>query len=530
MTTNAFEVKTEELKLEEVVGEGTSQIVVSDMLTLPEAKPPIAAVVDYVAKEVINKVTVFPGKVVVDGVIQLSVVYEAAVPYQTVHVFHGEVPFSTFVEIPGVEPGMTIDAKLVTEHFTFEIRPDGRGVVARGVIMLFVRATKSTVVCAVVDITGYPGAQITKELIRAETILGEGTAQSVIREILMVPEQKPPISSILDHVASIQVTSTTVLPNKVIVNGTIHLRTIYEARVPTQCVHVVHHTIPFERFVEVPGVKPDMSVAANAKIEFVSLEPGNDGRTIHARFVVEVAVKVVQVQSVQVVTHVAGIEGITIKKEKVRVQEVLGENKSQAVVRELVDIPDEKPLAKEVIDSTSTPEVKRVIVAPGKVIVDGTIAQRIMYEPLEDPTQTVHTLHYTISFSEIVVLPEAKPGMAARVSVKVEHANFEVPPAGEPVMVTKVLELTARVFRTREMEIVVYACPVVKECYGIVTGDLVNVREGPGTHYPVITQVHAGTTVQVLDIRGDWIQVKLQDKTVGWMFASYVKHDCLPRG
>ena len=91
--------------------------------------------------------------------------------------------------------------------------------------------------------SGIPGLQVTKEMIKAETVLGESSAQAVIREILFIPEVKPDVVSIIDQVATIQVNSTTVLPNKVIVNGTISMRTIYEAG------HLIRlstsYTIPF---------------------------------------------------------------------------------------------------------------------------------------------------------------------------------------------------------------------------------------------------------------------------------------------
>ncbi|HHX10308.1 MAG TPA: DUF3794 domain-containing protein [Firmicutes bacterium] len=530
MSLDTLEVKTEEIRLEETIGVGTSQIVISEPVTVPEPKPPVAAVIDFAGRPEITKVTVLPGKVIVDGVLDLAIIYEAAVPYQTVHVFHAEIPFSTFVEIPGVQPGMVAIPNVVIEHASFEVRPDGMAIVVRAVVMLTVRVSRTAVLNVVTDVSGVPGLQVTKEMIKAETVLGESSSQAVVREHLFIPEIKPDVVSIIDQVATIQVNSTTILPNKVIVSGTISLRTIYEARSPYQTVHVVHHTIPFERFVEVPGVQPGMTVVADAQIEFISIDVAQNGRAITARIIIEVTVKVIRVQKFQVVTNITGVPGLELEKELVRVQEVLGDSKSQGIVREIVDIPEEKPLAREILDFSSTPEVNRVIVAPGKVIVDGTIAQRIIYEPLMDPTQTVHTLHFTVPFSEFVVLPEAKPGMTARVSVDVEHANFEVPPAGEPIMVTKIIVINARVFRTRHVHVVVKIRKGKAKCSGTVTAHLVNVRQGPGLTFAVIAQVNAGTQVRVIEIQRDWLKVQIPSGQIGWISAQYVKHDCMPRG
>jgi len=526
------EVKKEELRLEEVVGEGTSQLIISQAVTVPEEKPNVRAIIDFVARPRINKVSVLPGKVVVDGIIDFAIIYEATVETQTVHVFHAEVPFSQFVEIPGAEPGMTADVSVVVEHAVFQVSPDGRNVTIRAVAAMRVRLTQSTIIEVVTDVSGVAGLQVTREVIRAETVLGEGESQIVLRENLAIPDAKPIVARVIDHVSTVDIGMTTVLPNKIIVNGVINLRVIYEANVPSQSVHVAHFTIPFESFVEIPGAQPGMSVVASADVEFVSIDVAADGRTLSVRMILRVNVKVIAVRNIHVITNVAGVPGIHVEKALVRVQEVLGEDKSQEIVRELIDIPDEKPLAAAVLNCASTPEIKRTIVAPGKVIVDGVIAQRIIYEPLADPTQTVHTLHYTVPFSGFVILSEAKPGMTARVSVRVEHANCEVPPAGEPIMVTKVLEITARIFRTRQIHVVTKVkCAVAPGiCEGTVTANLVNVRQGPGMTYAVIAQVNAGTMVQVLQLQAGWVRVRLPNHREGWISSQYVRHDCLPLG
>ena len=532
---DALEVRREELRLEEVVGEGTSQIIVSQTVTIPQEKPPARSIIDFVPSTRINKVTVLPGKVVVDGTVLFAIIYEATEATQTVHVFHAEVPFSHFVEIPGVEPGMTATPTLTVEHAVFQVSADGRSVTIRAVASLKVRVTQTIIIDVVTDVTGVAGLQVTREIIKAEVVLGEGENQLVLRENLQVPEAKPNVARVIDQVTTIVITQTTILPNKIIVNGTISLRVIYEAAVPAQSVHVAHFTIPFETFVEIPGARPGMTALADATVEFVSIDVSADGRSLTARIIVQVRVKVIEVRSIQVITNVSGVPGLDVERELIRVQEVLGEGKSQEIVRELIDIPEEKPLAASILDSASTPEVKRTIVAPGKVIVDGTIAQRVIYEPLGDPTQTVHTLHFTVPFSGFVVLPEARPGMSARASVTVEHANFEVPPAGEPIMVTKVIQVLARIFRTRQLYVVtkVAICapgPSGKCCMGTITANLVNVRQGPAMTYAVIAQVNMGVTVTVVELQPGWVKIRLPNNVEGWVSAQFIRHDCLPLG
>jgi curli biogenesis system outer membrane secretion channel CsgG len=48
----------------------------------------------------------------------------------------------------------------------------------------------------------------------------------------------------------------------------------------------------------------------------------------------------------------------------------------------------------------------------------------------------------------------------------------------------------------------------------------VNVREGPGTKYKVIGNVKKGTSLKILELKGDWLHVRLEDGTEAWVFKS----------
>jgi len=65
--------------------------------------------------------------------------------------------------------------------------------------MLTVRVSRTAVIEVVTDVSGIPGLKVTKEMIKAETVLGESSAQAVIREHLFIPEVKPDVVSIIDQ-------------------------------------------------------------------------------------------------------------------------------------------------------------------------------------------------------------------------------------------------------------------------------------------------------------------------------------------
>ncbi len=48
----------------------------------------------------------------------------------------------------------------------------------------------------------------------------------------------------------------------------------------------------------------------------------------------------------------------------------------------------------------------------------------------------------------------------------------------------------------------------------------VNLREGPGTNYKVIGNAKKGTSLKVLETKGDWLRVRLEDGTEAWVSRS----------
>lgn len=54
------------------------------------------------------------------------------------------------------------------------------------------------------------------------------------------------------------------------------------------------------------------------------------------------------------------------------------------------------------------------------------------------------------------------------------------------------------------------------------TGENINMRSGPGTEYSALWQLGAGFPLEVLEQKGDWLQVRDFEGSVGWVNSSTV--------
>lgn len=518
------------LRLEEVIGENTAQTIVSQVVDIPAEKPGVRSVIDHTETTTVTKTTIVPGKVIVEGTIRLTIVYESTLPDQSVHVAHFTIPFTVFVEVSGAQPDNTVFTTLTIEDVTFEVLSDGRQLRVRVIIQLFAKVVQSSQVSVVVDVTGVAGLAVTKETIRAEDILAEANNQLVLRDTLTIPEEKPPAASVIDFSATATVDKTTIIDNKVIVSGVVNIRIIYEAAEPAQSVHVVHFTLRFEGFVDTPCARPGMTVSTSVEVEFASFDVASGGRNITARIILDIKVRVIRVRAITIVTHVVGPPEIQVRKELVRIQEVLAERIGQSIVQEILDIPPEKPPVASVLEHSETVTITRTIVATGKVIVEGTVSLRVVYEAANEQ-QTVNVVHFEVNFSDFVVLPEAHAGMSVTVTGKVEFVSFDVQPPGDPITAQIVLSLTARLVRTRQIHIVVDVfCGPPAPCLVTVTADRVNVRTGPGLQFDIITTLPKGATAGFVAIVGDWTRIVLANGVVGFVLSVFIFNPCRPLG
>jgi len=280
------------VRVEEVIAAGESQVVVSEQVTIPAAKPDIAEVLDVLADVTITTKEVLTDKVVVEGTLTLQVIYVAALPGQPVHHAHAQIPFTQFIEVPGAEPDMHVDVQVKIEDVSGR-RKTARELAVDAVLALRAEVTATRELTVVVDIKGHP--ELKKIKLFLDQVIGEATQQLVLRETGRIPDQKPPAQKVLDiFVHSVEVTDTEILANKVLVRGAVEVKVSYVSTAADQPVHAFEERITFSAAVPVPGAKPGLTVRVTVTSEFASAELVGD-REVAKHIVLKLTVRVTKV-------------------------------------------------------------------------------------------------------------------------------------------------------------------------------------------------------------------------------------------
>lgn len=64
----------------------------------------------------------------------------------------------------------------------------------------------------------------------------------------------------------------------------------------------------------------------------------------------------------------------------------------------------------------------------------------------------------------------------------------------------------------------------------VVTGRVVNLRQGPGTQYAVVGSAHAGDSLMVTGEAPDWYRIYVPEKSLfAWIYAGLTSGTAMPR-
>jgi LysM repeat protein len=443
--------RCETLKLEHVVGEKSKQVVVQGDFHVPKPKPGIEKVISIDKTVKVTKKEIIKDKVIVEGYLNLQIVYVADAPGQPVHHMHQRLDFTQFVELEGAEPEMMSRVKVKVEDIQGKVKDRySARLEVTAVLLVFVKVTELDEVTLM---TSPPaGMEAVMERLRLEEVIAEGSNDVMISGKFRVPAEKPPVEKVLDVDASVAITDKKVIENKVIVEGDITLQIIYVADMATQPVHHMHQTLHFTQFIEVFGALTEMNVTVDETITHVSFDVV-DPCTVSVEVFMDLAAKVTEPRELDVVVDLIGVD---TARELLRVDNVVGEDHTQTNIKDEVRIPYEKPGVTKVLDvKIHKVEVlpEDIVIIKDKVIVSGRIDAQVLYVS-DMPDQSVHHVQLALKFRDFISIPGAKADMNVTVQAAVEHVTGRPVDSSRRAVLEIVLKLTARVVDTVQIYVV----------------------------------------------------------------------------
>ncbi len=380
-------------------------------------------------RNIVGKIINLTAEIICNKVIVQGTVHEQVFFVGTDNIVHhlaDDVHFSTFLDIPGVQPGMNAQVTGIIEEIIPELAPDGLSLVKKIIVEVFVKVTE-TVQLALA--TGKGPTLLLKQ------VVGENSEQLLVETDLSL---FTPAIKIDEIVGKIQDITVETICDKVIIQGIIH-KQIFFIDTNNQGRHQAED-IPFSLFVDIPGAAPGMDVQVSPNIEaifFKLITP----TVVRQKVVMEFFVKVTQ----NVIQCVEVGDGPLIKAEQ-----FIGENTVQELSETVLTLNTPAIKVREIIAQLRN-LVTNVIC--NKVIVQGIIHKQIFFIGIDNVER--HQAE-DIPFSLFLDVPGVNPGDNIHLSTKIEAIFFELETA--TILRQKVI-FAVTAFATQELQINLVICP-----------------------------------------------------------------------
>jgi hypothetical protein len=376
------------IKAEVVINENTKQVLVEQNITLniPALK------VRNINATICNLTTdVIADKVIIQGIIHKQIFFVGE--DDIVHHQAEELPFSTFVDLPGATPGMNVQISPTIETIIFNLLTPTL-LHQKVVVEFFVKVTE----------TRQLNVQIgTGPLVRVDQVVGEGTKQELFENLVTLVN---PALKIDDITVVVRDLTTHVIDDKVIIQGIIHKQIFYVSSSNVE-LHQAED-VDFSTFVDIPGATAGMDVEVNPIVEFVHFNL-QTATTLLQKVVMDFFVKVTE--SVQIPVQLG--PGVLLKLDS-----VVNEGTNQILVENDFILPFPTIKIREII--------ARIMDLTTEVIEDKVIIQGILHKQIffigEDNLE--HHQAEDIPFSTFIDILGAIAGMDVRVDSSIETVLF----------------------------------------------------------------------------------------------------------
>ena len=221
--------------------------------------------------------------------------------------------------------------------------------------------------------------ELVKENIEYEQLLGENTADNVIKAEYVIPDTLPDVMEILMLDANPSIMSIEVMQDKVYIEGQISYNILYLSKEEKNEVFSVNYTGKFTNYIEISGCAHKMLCESECSIEHMGCNFVNE-RKISIEGVIKTKAKVTKNCSFDIVKDIKHSNDVQLLRNPAPIDKIIGEVKGNLVGKSHLVIPMDKPQIKSILKVDVNLHKREIRVTEGKVEVSTFALLQVIYK------------------------------------------------------------------------------------------------------------------------------------------------------
>lgn len=216
----------------------------------------------------------------------------------------------------------------------------------------------------------------TKETLNVNKVICEKKEIINIQGDMIVPDAKPDILNTIDTSGNACIYKKEIMDGKIRIDGNVLIYIMYLADGNGDNVRGLSTGLDFSETINIPEVEAGMNIDINPTVKFIECRVLN-GRKIAIKVTLEIAMKIYSKESIEIITELND-ENIQILSKNIKVNSLLGDGATKALIKENVSIPNTDNLA-EILSAQICLVDKDVKISYNKVLAKSEVDIQIVY-------------------------------------------------------------------------------------------------------------------------------------------------------
>ncbi|WP_315116659.1 SPOCS domain-containing protein [uncultured Clostridium sp.] len=422
-----IELIRENIECEQLLGQNSMDTVIKAEYVIPDTHPDITKILSVDARPFIISKETMKDKVYLEGQVEYNVIYLAKEEEKMgVHGITYIGKFSNYIEVSGAEHKMNCQCECYVEHMDSNIIHE-RKIGVEGVIKLRAEVYKNYNFDIVKDIEDNFDAQMLKNPIEIDKIVGNVDSDMIAKRNVKIPADKPEIGNILRCDVKVRKRDARVLENRVSIEASVLIILLYRGK-DTRDIVSIQEEVPISKDVEFDGINSLMENYTEFKVDSTQMNIKEDdlgeNREIEVESVIKTETKIMHKEEMDMIEDIYSPSAImNIKKNDYNLNVMHGQTSTESIVKGDIEVEGARPIEIVMCSGRVCITDKRIV--EDKVIVEGVLNSDILYKT-RDEDNYISGVSEEIPFSCSVDIPGCKINMDSIARVFLENIEADI--------------------------------------------------------------------------------------------------------
>lgn len=257
----AIELIKEAFKVEELKGSNEIDTLVETEIYISPTKPNIEKILWVQGKVEVLNTKIIKDKLIVSGLARFNLLYKSVDAENNIQTLDTNKEFREEIDITGIDENMISKVKSKIEYIEWELEESK--VQLKALVNLWGEVEEFRTIEAIKEIKGKDTLQSLKEKVNYKEVHGRETSYALIKDVLRLNEDSPEIDEIIKFSINTKEVESMVVDDRVITSGEVTVNLIYYGQ---NKIYSHKETIPFNHFVEMPGVNNQLKCGVEYQV------------------------------------------------------------------------------------------------------------------------------------------------------------------------------------------------------------------------------------------------------------------------